>query len=150
MKTLLEKTRCIGFTGTRRGMTDKQKDGIAACLAFTFLPGSEFHHGDCIGADEEAAAIANDIGYIIVAHPGFGMGKDQGSIMRAYSKHNDRVLMPETYTSRNQHIVDVADELYAAPHEATEQLRSGTWSTIRKARKKRIYVGVVGPNGEAL
>ncbi len=148
MKRLIESTHCIGFTGTDLGMTEKQKHGIEACLAFAFLPGAEFHHGDCIEADEQAAAMAKSIGYIIVAHPGCDhRGK---SPKRAYYPGNDRILTTYPYMRRNQHIVNAVAELYAAPSETTEQLYSGTWSTIRKGRKKGIYVGIVGPNGEHL
>jgi hypothetical protein len=150
MKTLLAKPRAVGFTGTWRGMTGRQADGVQACLAFAFLPGAEFHHGDCVGADDEAAGLAKSLGYVVVAHPGFGMGPGEGPTKRAYSKHNDRTLRPQTYMRRNQDVVDVSDELYAAPSSAVEQMRSGTWSTIRRAREKGIYVGIVGPNGEAL
>ncbi len=149
-KRLIEKPHTIGFTGTRRGMTVRQKDGVQACLAFAFLPGAEFHHGDCVGADAEAAAIAKDIGYTVIAHPGFGMGPGDDAVKRAYSEYNDRTLRPETYMKRNQDIVDAADEMYAAPSGVVEQLRSDTWATVRMARRKGIHVGVIGPNSESL
>lgn len=36
---------------------------------------------------------------------------------------------------RNYDIVDACDILLAAPRTLTEELRSGTWATIRYARK---------------
>jgi hypothetical protein len=138
----------IGFTGSRSGMTSKQKDALEACLAFAFLPGAEFHHGGCIGADVKAAAIAKEIGYFIVEWPGYNWERKTPAWARY--KGNDRVMSINPYMLRNQYIVDAVSELYATPKEATEQLRSGTWSTIRKGRKKGIYIHVIGPNGETL
>lgn len=41
----------IGFTGTRRGMTSKQRETIYKVLLKNAV--SEVHHGDCIGADAD-------------------------------------------------------------------------------------------------
>jgi hypothetical protein len=52
-------------------MTAKQKEELAARLAFAYGgEGSQFHHGDCIGSDAQAAEIAVGLGYRIIAHPG--------------------------------------------------------------------------------
>jgi hypothetical protein len=44
------------------------------------------------------------------------------------------------YMARNDALVDAADELWAFPESSTEAIRSGTWATIRRARKKGIPV----------
>lgn len=50
---------------------------------------------------------------------------------------NASMIMPEKdYMTRNQDIVNAVEVLIACPGEMTEQLRSGTWSTIRKGIKK--------------
>lgn len=46
----------IGFTGTRQGMTPAQR--LKATHWLAKLSATEFHHGDCMGADAEAHAIA--------------------------------------------------------------------------------------------
>ena len=48
---------------------------------------------------------------------------------------------------RNEHIVDEADVVVAAPATEMEQPRGGTWYTIRYARKVEKVLHVVGPDG---
>jgi len=129
----------VGFTGTRNGMTEIQHDAIRACLAFAFIPGAEFHHGGCEGADEEAAYSAVSLGYRVIAHPG-----PYGTV----SKYSDVVMPRKPFMDRNQDIVSIATELYAAPVEIAGQLRSGTWETIRRARRRGVFTYIVAANGE--
>ena len=46
----------IGFTGTRKGMTERQKTSLNYLLAS--LSDCQFVHGGCHGADMEADSIA--------------------------------------------------------------------------------------------
>ena len=120
----------IGFTGTRKGMNAFQKKEVVEHLA----KATHFHHGDCIGADAEAALLAHDGGLVVICHP------PKSVTRRAYAKaHYTRE--PKDYLARNRDIVDSCDILIATP-DGEEKLRSGTWSTIRYARKqgKEIYV----------
>ena len=55
----------VGFTGTERGLSDRQRDGLRSVLATS----RELHHGDCIGGDAEADAIARQSGLHVVVHP---------------------------------------------------------------------------------
>jgi len=118
----------IGFTGTREGMSDNQK-----CELLIALKGAtEFHHGDCVGADEEADGLARTIkGIKIHIHP------PEDSKLRAFCYRKGDILWTvETYLNRNAMIVDYTDQLIAAPKSNIEEVRSGTWSTVRYARKK--------------
>ena len=128
----------IGFTGTRQGMSDAQKDQLDWVLAMLAPSPARptrdirtkrltatvaFHHGGAKGADAEAAALAAR--YIgpdrIVSHPP--------------ADHT-----PKAALLRDRDIVKVADVLIAAPRGDKEELRSGTWATVRYAREEGIPV----------
>jgi hypothetical protein len=51
------------------------------------------------------------------------------------------------YLARNKDIVRATEMLVAAPAQDIEQLRSGTWSTVRFARKMERAVWVILPTG---
>lgn len=118
----------IGFTGTQIGMSLNQKEQFV--LKLYELNPSEFHHGDCIGADAEAHDIVREFfpEIKIIGHP------PNISTKRAFKECNEyRSLLP--YLERNHNIVDDTDFLIGAPKEDTEVLRSGTWATIRYSKK---------------
>jgi hypothetical protein len=133
----------IGFTGTRAGMTPTQIEELRGALAFAFELGfDEFHHGDCVGADAQAHAIALEIGFDIVIHPPIVADH------RAYSQDFDQIRSSKPYLERNHDIVDETRFLIAAPKQPIEVVRSGTWATVRYARKKphgNILVLIPGP-----
>lgn len=118
----------IGYTGTQLGMSDRQKAGLRTHLLLA-EPGSEFHHGDCTGGDEEAHAIALECGLRVVIHPPINPNK------RAFCKGAAVVLESKDYIPRNHDIVDASQLLIAGPKTNDEELRSGTWATVRYARK---------------
>lgn len=119
----------IGFTGTGHGMTDYQR--LAFAEAIRLIQPVEFHHGDCVGADAEAHEIVRRVApaCVIVIHPPAIKAK------RAFC-HGDKVLDPEDYLVRNHRVVDAVNSLIATPQTIDEVLRSGTWATVRYARKK--------------
>ena len=59
----------------------------------------------------------------------------------------DEVKPPLPPLTRNRHIVDTSDGIIAAPAEAEEQRRGGTWSTVRFARKRGKLLAIVLPDG---
>jgi hypothetical protein len=116
----------VGFTGTQLGMSAFQKDSLRATLKR--LGATELHHGDCVGADAEADVIGRELGCRIVIHPPTDPRK------RAFcARGEDVVWEPRSYMERNQDVVDETSSLVAAPHVDAEEIRSGTWSTVRKA-----------------
>ena len=118
----------VGVTGTREGMTQHQKEQFA--LKIHELNTVEFHHGDCLGADAEAHDIIRTVfpHIRIVVHPPLS------DYMRAF-KVGDETRPPYDYIPRDKNIVDETDFLIGAPLTNDEVIRSGTWTTIRHARK---------------
>lgn len=127
----------VGFTGTRHALTTAQLSGMRALL--TPWDG-EFHHGDCIGADAAAHELAVELGFEIVQHPPLNPS------LRAWSVGGS-ILEPRPYLPRNHDIVDACEVLLALPSSAEEKVRSGTWSTVRFARKTHTPVYLIFPDG---
>lgn len=137
----------VGFTGTQQGMTPEQKATLSECLRLYLVINKNndmhFHHGDCIGADAEAHDIAASLGYTIHIHIPTIESK------RAFCKPGI-VYPPAPYLERNHAIVDACNILYATPKEYVEQLRSGTWATIRYAKKQDCPIRIILPYGDIL
>lgn len=136
--TLPEIILRVGFTGTRLGMSNKQKQTLVDLLEQLHNRGARyFHHGDCVGADAEAHDIAVSVGFEIVGHP--PIIED----LRAF-KRCDYMRTERPYILRNHDIVDEVDYMIAAPYSDKEVRRSGTWATVRYAKdtgKKGIVLG---------
>lgn len=131
----------IGFTGTQKGMSVLQ---AAALIEFLGMGCDEFHHGCCIGADSEAHKIAKEMGIRIVLHPPINQSKQDLTLV------GDEVRSPKDYLVRNHDIVDETDAMIAFPKSNVEELRSGTWATIRYAAKIGRRIDVILPNGEII
>jgi len=150
----------IGFTGTQRGMTQFQKDELKGLILL--LKVSEFVHGDCIGADEQAHQIAYEAGVrVFTIFPStyykkrafcFNEGKilnnDNGQ-WNTVNVNDEKILvrwMPkDTPLNRNHYIVDNVSRMLAAPKEHEHTLRSGTWATIRYAWKTKRDITIIPP-----
>jgi hypothetical protein len=133
----------VGFTGTRNGLTEAQRTALNAVLTVLLgLSGrsGELRHGDTVGADAEAHAIARRHGLRIVVHPPSGDG------LRAFC-HADEVLESAPFPTGNKQIVDAAALLVACPAGMQEETRSGTWSTVRYCRRQGKPVYLVLPDG---
>ena len=137
----------LGFTGTRKGMTLAQKRVVAEIcddLAYDTL-----HHGDCVGADEEAHHLASQASMERIE-----IWPPKEHDRRAYCWYQDQIKRPtiivhepDDFGARNRSIVDNTDGLVATPKGYQEELRSGTWGTIRYAMKIKRPVIVIWPDG---
>lgn len=134
----------IGFTGTRNGLNLEQKDKIKSFLKDSDTDTDthtdtdiEVSHGDCVGADTDFHEIITQYNkehpnkkIKIIIHP------PDNRALRKFNQ-GDEVMQPLPYLERNSRIVETCDILIGCPLDKNnEELRSGTWSTIRKARKK--------------
>ncbi len=129
----------IGFTGTQRGMTDFQYLNVKLFIQKNSENISEAHHGDCVGADSEFHDIVQTYNLYTSIHPPINPSK------RAFRKGN--IIFPEKeYLDRNHDIVNSVDLMIATPGEETEILRSGTWATIRYAKKNNKPIVIIYPN----
>ena len=132
----------IGFTGTQVGPTDSQ---IAATTrTFVELGMTRLHHGSCIGADAWAHYLARVMGSAVELHPPSITSK----MARCEMLSGEVTHRPRPYLDRNHDIVDCSLSLVANPkEEEAEELRSGTWATVRYARRLGRPVRIVRPSG---
>lgn len=132
----------VGFTGTRDGCTQDQAQQVS--YLFSDLGGAEFHHGCCTGADADAMFVIMEQfpDAVIVGHP-----PDNDAMVSMHARpecHEMRPPLP--YLVRNKNIVNETDVLFACP-KGPEELRSGTWSTVRYARKLGRRIIIIHPDG---
>jgi hypothetical protein len=131
----------VGFTGSQRGASSAQLHTLQSLL-LTNMPVDEFHHGCCVGADTQANYVAHAVGTHVVYHP--PLIAEKASDLRDFPGDH---LPPKPYIERNHDIVDATDMLIACPAGDEEQVRSGTWATVRYARKQGKRVIVIKRNG---
>lgn len=146
----------LGFTGTQKGMTPEQTKSLEEEFAriINFRHEVCLHHGDCVGADEQAHKLFHDLAVRmqfpckVVVHPPLDPKK------RAWTNKNLRLAQVPTsyrptyaYMIRNAHIVSETELLIAAPQTSIEVQRSGTWSTVRKALNSGKPVTIIWPDG---
>lgn len=140
----------IGITGTRNGMTTKQLKSFATVVR-ELPPFTEFHHGTCVGADEEAVSYIYELRtddehtFTIIGHPG---NVDKFCSQKACSL-SDSLDWPRPMLERNRIIVDAVDVLIVCP-EGPEELRSGTWMTWRESVKQKKPSIIIYPNGSVV
>ena len=131
------------FTGTRRGMTSQQKEEV--CNLLLTLGVSEVNQGCCIGSDDELTQLVRESfsGIRIVGHP----CNLYVQTSRRAIKQSDHVTSRQPPLDRNRRMVNLAQVLIATPSMGHEEVRSGTWMTIRYARKAGKRILIVYPDG---
>jgi len=126
----------LGMTGSSEIITEEQVEAFLEW--FQEKTFREFHHGDCVVADETICNLVKST-LFIVCHPPINSSK------RAFCEAD--VMLPEKpYLERNRNIVDAVEILIAFP-DGPERIRSGTWSTIRYARKTNVPDILFWPDG---
>jgi len=131
----------VGFTGTRKGMSLAQVGALNAILHD--LTPKRFHHG-CNGeADWQAHTIAKLRHTTrIIGHP--GETTDRPDLLAEIKEQ----FPPKPFLERDRDIVTISNLLIAAPLGLERVRGSGTWYTIRYARKMGVPVMIIWPDGE--
>ena len=134
----------IGFTGTRKGLTLDARNSLIVVLTVLRAIDSAYikiHHGDCVGADEMVHRIAVESDVTVIIHP---------PLLSRYKAgcKADEYRTPRPYLERNHDIVDETDILIACPETPFEETRSGTWATVRYARKMKKIILMIYPDGD--
>jgi len=134
----------LGITGTRHGLSTAQYAALR-CVLEEMEPAALLH-GACRGADAVAIAIAcaalEPTPYIIAYPCTLKSWTDADALT-----YSDEVFQPQPPLQRNRCIVRDCDHLLALPQGMTEEVRSGTWSTVRAARKAGRPITIVWPDG---
>jgi hypothetical protein len=131
----------VGFTGTQWGWTVEQANTATARLCALRRVGAVWlHNGDCVGSDRNAAHRWQMDGGKLHLHP------PDRDTKRAFLVA-DVTEPPKPYLDRNSDIVARCGILVATPAEMFEQLRSGTWATVRRARKLGKPIFIIWPDG---
>ncbi len=134
----------ISFTGTMEGMNTYQECEVEKLVKSlpTWGGMNIFVHGACKGADIQFHKIVRKVwgkNILIAAFP----STSKSSRIDEIRDDCQFVADPRPPLLRNPDIVDAGcDVLIATPLQMQEILRSGTWATVRYARKKNIEVKI--------
>ena len=134
----------IAFTGSRNRLSDAQQFLID--LVITGLPAHVVYvTGACVGVDAYVARLAHIVGRRV--HTVVPMVYTAQFLDTHWMDHCDTSEEASTYRSRNTRMVELSDRLIAFPaypENDSRSRRSGTWQTIRMARKAgkavQVYV----------
>ncbi len=130
----------LGMTGNREGLTKESSDFLINFIKNNNV--TEVHHGDCLGCDEDFHEICKLMNVKIIVHP------PDKNTMRAFCDGENVTILPgKEYLKRNHDIVKSSDVMIAFPFLRHEILRSGTWATIRFAKKNNKKLFIVHKDG---
>lgn len=132
----------VGFTGTQAGCAKPlQFDRLREELWWQRKSGAEWlHMGDCVGSDNTAALLWEWMDGKVHVHPPTVRTKRAFFVAEKFET-------PMPYLARNREIVAICTILIATPGGFEEELRSGTWATIRHARKLGRELLIIWPDG---
>lgn len=130
----------LGFTGSREGMSEKQKHLFLEYILHHQI--EEFHHGDCVGSDKEAFLIMKKNKTCkIIGHPPIKNN------LRAYCA-SDYIMTPKDYLTRDRDIVDMCDIIIGTPKDNFG--KGGTWYTLDYAISNKKQVLIIHRTGDIL
>lgn len=147
IKHLAEPQMVLGITGTRELLSPERGQALWDVLRDT-PEDTVVHHGCCTGADASAhyAAVAHSLS--VVCHP-----PSDRKCRAIFPDERDLKVewrQPRDYLDRDADIVREANYLLAVPlhpeHDPRSK-RSGTWATVRMARRKVIPIWLILPGG---
>lgn len=133
----------IGFTAAQAGISPPQQIVLRQELkrhVAADRPVPWFVHGKCTGGDEQGARIARQVGFKLEAFP--SDREDKTAEIWSEVEHPCKPPL-----DRNPDIVLAADRMYACPDGFKEKQRSGTWATIRCARRQGVRLTIIWPDG---
>jgi hypothetical protein len=144
----------IGISGSRQFTPEPQRarfTGTLGKITRTYPGIVVIHHGCCTGIDELAHAVGRKTdGCQIFGYPGTDARGKSPYRMRDREGFA-KIFPPAVYSERNRAIVAASTFLIGAPlypEDDPRSLRSGTWQTIRYARKTRKPVITINSDGE--
>lgn len=129
----------VGVTGTRKGWTSWQGHTFKAILVA--LDPKWLHNGLAGGVDAQSARLAQELGIKVHGYP-----STHGPDLAA-QRISDALDDPAEPLVRDRTIVAHSECLVACPRGHTEELRSGTWATVRYARKAGLPIWICWLDG---
>ena len=150
---IVRRGQSLGLTGRSSTMTEDQCREMCKRILLLRKAGFDvLHHGDCIGADAVAHRYAIRLGYRVVIHPPDNDRKRAfcATFLGRFGIHGRSGLVATCdaapYLVRNQHIVNESDVLIAVTEGPEDRYpRSGTWATVRRARKAGLTIHCINP-----
>lgn len=136
----------FGVTGISMLLTEEERDYVHRIVKRTVLPRKRKNvlvSGMAFGVDTEALlAVWGLLPFenMVCVVPGT-CNHNRGLFARAAEAGAQLIVTPnlhtvgETYLHRDDVVVENLDVLMAFPKTPSEILRSGTWATVRRARK---------------
>jgi len=137
----------LGVTGTLHGTTKIQYDNMRLFFLINGKYITELHHGSSIGVDIEAHNLTTPVKSIDrVIYPST-VGSTRVDIPTIDLRTEDVTHPEKDSLERNKDIVDNSEWLLAFPRDMNEVEKSGTWSTVRYARKLDKLISIYWPDG---
>lgn len=141
-----EKIINLGITGTREGMNNLQKKAFlqtVSKLLEKYPSLTRFHHGCCIGVDNESAKLVDSLyGFTTIDHPPINK-----SMVGDYKGHEARE--EKNYLARNRDIVNESQVIIAITKQMVmpDPPKGGTWYTLNYSLKNKKETYHIKPDG---